>query len=131
MSRIYLGLVVLLVALSGCKNDSEAAMSSMIDKTKEVVKILKDIKDKDSAVAAKPKLEALNKEMNEITSKISSKKFNEEEMKKAEEKYKAEGKEAFEAMFAEMTRIAQIDGAGQALGGGPMGMPRGGPGMFK
>jgi len=116
------------VCLSGCKNDSEAAMSGMIDKIKDMTKILKDVKDKDSAIAAKPKLEALNKEMNEFMSQMMNKKVNEEEAKKASEKYKAEGEAAMNAWTAEMTRIAGIPGASQALGAG---LPMGGFGAFK
>ena len=67
MSRVYLSLaVLLLITVSGCKNDSEAAMSDLIDKQKDTVKILKGVTDKDSAVAAKAKLEALAKEVTEI-----------------------------------------------------------------
>ena len=126
MPRIYLSLAAaLMLIVSGCKNDSESAMSSMVDKMKEIGSILKGVKDKDSAAAAKPKLESIYKEMVENMNQYSKKKPNEEEMKKAGEKYKAEFEEAMKTVVSEQTRIAQIPGAGDALGG-----PMGGFGYF-
>ena len=65
-------MAAVILCLSGCKNDSEAAMSNMIDKIKEMTSVLKGIKDKDSLQSAKPKLEALNKEMGEVMTKFTS-----------------------------------------------------------
>jgi uncharacterized coiled-coil DUF342 family protein len=131
MSRVYISLVVLLVTLSGCKNESESAMSSIVDKFKEMASVLKDVKDKDSAVAAKPKLEALSKEMNEVMTKMTSKKLNDEEFKKASEKYRPEAEEAMKTLEAEGKRIAQIPGAAEALGSSAFGFGMGMGGMWK
>jgi len=49
---VFVGCLVL-VLFAGCKSESESAISDMVDKQKEVVKILKTVKDKDSALAAK------------------------------------------------------------------------------
>jgi hypothetical protein len=123
MSRVYIGLVVMLVALSGCKNDSESAMSEMISKQKDMLKILKGITDKDSAIAAKPKLEALQKEARASLSKYDKQKINEDQIKKAAEKYKSEEEEIRNEIMAEMRRIVKIPGAAQAIGGSAMSMP--------
>jgi uncharacterized protein YlxW (UPF0749 family) len=112
---------LLLITISGCKNDSESVMSEMIDKQKDMLKILKGVTDKDSAAAAKSKLEALNKEAVEAMSKFDKKKLNSEELKKASEKYKAEEEATTNAIREEMQRIAKIPGAIHALGGGLMG----------
>jgi len=52
---------LLMLSIMGCKSESEAAASDIADKQQEMVKILKSVKDKDSAVVAKGKLEALGK----------------------------------------------------------------------
>jgi hypothetical protein len=133
MSRA-LPIFVAMIALcfAGCKSESEAAVSDMADKQKELVKILKGIKDKDSAVAAKPKLQAVAKDMGDLMKKMSDKKLDEAEMKKISEKYKADMEQTQKDLMTEMMRIAQIPGAqepvgeamssmGSAMGGG-MGM---------
>jgi len=121
MSRVYLSLaLLLLVAVSGCKNESEAAISDVVSKQKDVVKILKGVTDKDSAVAAKGKLEALSKEVAEIGKKYSNKTARTDEMKKAEEKYKPEMEQTQKEMEAEIKRVALIPGAMEPIGEGMM-----------
>lgn len=121
MSRVYVSLaVLLLITVSGCKNDSEAAISDVVSKQKDVVKILKGVTDKDSAVAAKSKLESLAKEVTELGKKYGSKTARTDEMKKAEEKYKPEMEQTQKEMEVEMKRVAQIPGAMEPIGEGIM-----------
>jgi hypothetical protein len=117
MSRAF-PIFVAMIALcfAGCKSESEAAVSDMSDKQKELVKILKGITDKDSAVAAKPKLQAIAKDMGELIKKMSQKKTDEAEMKKISEKYKAQMEQTQKDLMTEMMRIGQIPGAAEPVG---------------
>jgi hypothetical protein len=116
MSKVYLSLMVLVLALSGCKNDAESAMSEMIDKQKDLIKILKGVTDKDSAVAAKAKIEALSKEVAQLGKKYANKRAKTDDMTKAEAKYKPEMDQLEAEMKVEMTRIGKIPGAIQPIG---------------
>jgi peptidoglycan hydrolase CwlO-like protein len=133
----FLPIVVAMLGLClvGCKSESEAAAANIAGKQQEMVKILKGVTDKDSAVAAKGKLEALGKEMGELAAKLDKKKANDAEMQKAMDKYKPEMEQANKDIRAEMERIAKIPGAMEPLMQGLMGMgaglggPGGGMGM--
>jgi hypothetical protein len=112
MSRPFAVLAaVLMFTLVGCKSEPEKAASDMADKQKEIVSILKGVKDKDSAMAAKTKLIGVAKDMSELTAKWDKKKMNEAEMNKAMEKYKPEMEQTGKEMRAEMERIFKIPGA--------------------
>jgi hypothetical protein len=120
---------MLAMVLTGCKTDSESAMSDMADKQKDLVKILKGVKDKDSAMAAKTKILGLAKDMSEMVAKLDKKKANEAEMTKAAEKYKPELEKTGKEIQGEMERISKIpDAIGpimegmMALGGSGMGL---------
>jgi repressor of nif and glnA expression len=113
---------MLALCFAGCKSESEAAISDMADKQKEMVKILKGVTDKDSAVAAKPKLQALGKEMGEIATRMDKKKMDEAEMKKLGEKYKPQMEQTGKDLMAEMERIAKIPGAQEAISEAMMSM---------
>lgn len=131
MSR-FLPLCGLLVALclTGCKNDSESALSDVTDKQKEIVKVLKGVTDKSSAVAAKAKLQDIGKEMTELGAKMDKKKSNDAEMTKAVEKYKPEMEQAQKDIVAEMARIEKIPGAIQPVSEGLGSAMMGGFGNF-
>ena len=116
--------------LAGCKNDSESAISGVVDQQKEMVSILKGVTDKASAVAAKDKLQALGKKMSEFGAKMDKKKSNDAEMTKAVEKYKPELAQAQKDMQSEMERIAKIPGAMEPLIAAMSGLDVGGSGMF-
>jgi repressor of nif and glnA expression len=109
---------MLALCFAGCKSESEAAISDMADKQKEMVKILKGVTDKDSAVAAKSKLQALGKDMGEIATRMDKKKVDEAEMKKLSEKYKPQMEQSGKDLMAEMERIAKIPGAQEAISEG-------------
>jgi hypothetical protein len=116
--------VVAAVVLSGCKSEGESAMSDMVDKQKEIVGILKGIKDKDSAAAAKPKLDKLGKELEAVADRMRKIKLDSTEETKLREKYESQLKQGMQDMMNEMVRIAQIPGAGEQLGG-PLASPFG------
>jgi hypothetical protein len=121
-------IAVVSIVLTGCKSEAESAMSDMVDKQKEIVKVLKGVKDKESAAAAKPKLESLGKEMEKVADRLGKVK-DQEEQKKTTEKYKTEFEQVSKDMFAEMMRISQIPGAAEELSAAFMGAPGFGDGM--
>jgi hypothetical protein len=115
MKRAYFGLIVLMLALNGCKSDVETAMSEMVGKFKEVVTILKGVTDKDSAVAAKTKIEGVGRDMEALAKKYNSKVARNDEMKRAEEKFKPQMEQAVKEMTAEAERIGRIPGAAEPI----------------
>ena len=99
-----LGLVV-----GGCesKPTHESVMKDMLGKMKEFVATLEGVKDEASAEAAKPKLQALSKEMKELQATASKMpKASAEEEKRLREKYEPELKELMPKMMAAGMRIA-------------------------
>ncbi len=125
-----------MLSIMGCKSESEAAASDIADKQQEMVKILKSVKDKDSAVVAKGKLEALGKDMGELAAKMSKKKSNDPDMQKAMEKYKPQMDQAAKDIHTEMERIGNIPEARDTVMEGLMGMGmgingNGGPGRMR
>jgi uncharacterized lipoprotein NlpE involved in copper resistance len=130
MSRPFTVLAaVLMFALVGCKSESEKAASDMADKQKEIVSILKGVKDKDSAMAAKTKLIGVAKDMSELTAKWDKKKMNEAEMTKAMEKYKPEMEQNGKEIRAEMERISKLPDAMGPIMEGMMSLGTAGMGM--
>jgi len=130
MSRPFAVLAaVLMFALVGCKSEPEKAASDMADKQKEIVSILKGVKDKDSAMAAKTKLIGVAKDMSELTAKWDKKKMNEAEMNKAMEKYKPEMEKTGKEMQAEMERISKLPDAMGPVMEGMMSLGTAGAGM--
>jgi hypothetical protein len=101
----------------------------MADKQKEIVSILKGVKDKDSAMAAKTKLIGVAKDMSELAAKWDKKKMNEAEMNKAMEKYKPEMEKTGKEMQAEMERISKIPEAMGPIMEGMMSLGTAGMGM--
>jgi hypothetical protein len=115
MKRAYFGLIVLMLALNGCKSEVETAMSEMVDKFKEVTQILKGVTDKNSAIAAKAKIEAVGRDMEALAKKYNNKVARTDEMKKAEEKFKPQMEQAVKEMTAEAQRIGNIPGAAEPI----------------
>jgi hypothetical protein len=119
----------LMLGLVGCKSEPEKAASDMADKQKEIVSILKGVKDKDSAVAAKAKLQAVAKDMSELAAKWDKKKLKDAEMDKAMEKYKPEMEQSGKELRAEMERISKIPEAMGPIMEGMMSMGTSGMGL--
>src|SRR4051812_23848045 len=113
MSRVYAGLVVLMISLSGCKTESEKALGEVVDKTKEVVTILKSVTDKNSAVAAKGKLQTVAKDFETLGKKYANKMARTDELKRAEEKFKVDMEQTSRDLEAEMKRIEKIPEAAE------------------
>jgi hypothetical protein len=100
-------LTIVFVA-SGCdsKPTHESMAKDMIGKLKEGVEILKDVKDEASAKAAKPKLEALKKEIDAMEIEAEKlPKASAEEEKRLEEKYKPELDKVRTEFTTEIIRI--------------------------
>jgi hypothetical protein len=111
---------LLLLNLAGCKSEAEKQYSQLTDKQKEVLSVLKDVKDRDSAKAANVKLKAIAKDMTEIFERTKSIKTSADEQKQLQEKYKPELEKVSKDIDAENKRIAQIPGARAELAGGMM-----------
>jgi Spy/CpxP family protein refolding chaperone len=104
---------LLLVAACGKNLDTpEGAMEASIDLTNEMTDVLKSIKDKKSAEAAKPKLEALGKRGDEIEKALSKQQPDEAVAMKYAPKMQA----AIEKMSKEIMRIMQDPEMQQILG---------------
>ena len=130
MSRhIAVLIAVLMLGLLGCKSYSEKAASDVVDKQQEVVKILKGVTDKDSAMAAKTKLIGVAKDMSELASKWDKKKLKEDEMTKAMDKYKADMEQNHKDIQTEMERISKIPEAIGPIMEGMMSVTTSGAGM--
>ena len=109
-----------LLNIAGCKNEAEKQYSQLTDKQKEVLSVLKDVKDRDSAKAANVKLKAIAKDMSEIFERTKSIKTSADEQKQLMEKYKPELEKISKEIDGENKRIAQIPGARPELAGGMM-----------
>jgi hypothetical protein len=115
-----LAALVLILNLVGCKSEAEKQYSQLTDKQKDVLSVLKDVKDRDSAKAANVKLKAIAKEMSDIFERTKSIKTSADEQKQLQEKYKPELEKVSKDIDAENKRIAQIPGARPELASGMM-----------
>jgi hypothetical protein len=105
--------VLFLVAGCGANLDTpEGAMEASIDMLNEMTDILKSVKDKKSAEAAKPKLEALGKRGDEIEKALSKHKPDEA----VAQKYAPKMMAAMEKFSTEVQRIMQDPEMQQILG---------------
>jgi hypothetical protein len=101
-------LVALALCVAGCesKPTHESVTQETIDKMEEMVEVLKGIKDEASAKAARPKMEQIKKDMDEI--KAKSKALGEppaDVKQKLAEKHKQELEKVTGEMMKEMMRI--------------------------
>jgi cytochrome c556 len=104
--------------VGGCesKPTHESVMKDMIGKMKELVAVLEGVKDEASAASAKPKLQALSKEMKELEATASKlPKASAEEEKRLREKYEPEMKELTPKLFAEVMRVGMDPKLGTVL----------------
>ena len=104
--------------LAGCGGDShEAVMDDMIAQMNKVTAVLKTVKDEASAEAAKPKLEAIGKDMKKLkerADKLGDPAKEKEEALKT--KYEEKMKEAMTGLMQEMMRIGMNPKLGEKLG---------------
>ena len=116
-----MSLVLSMLFVVGCdtKPTHESITKDMLGQMKEMVEVLKGVKDEASAKAAKPKLEALKKEfdaMKDEADKMPAPSADVE--KKMKEKFEPELEKLRNELVTEMTRIgsdpklaAQLEGA--------------------
>ena len=100
--------LVAALCLAGCdsKPTHESVTQEGIDKTEEMVELLKSIKDEASAKAARPKMEQIKKDMEAIKKKADA--LGEppaEVKKKLAEKHKPQMEKLASEMMKEMMRI--------------------------
>jgi cytochrome c556 len=117
-ARLICVLVLSAVVLSGCdsKPTHESVMKDMVGKMKELVAVLEGVKDEASAESAKPKLQALSKEMKELEVTASKlPKASDEEEKRLREKYQPELEAIQPKLGAQMIRIATDPKLGSVL----------------
>ena len=103
---VALPAVALCVAGCDSKPTHDSVAHESMDKMKEMVEVLKTIKDEASAKAARPKMEKIKKEMDEIKKKADA--LGEppaDVKKKLQEEHKAEMEKLFGEMMQEMMRI--------------------------
>ena len=111
-------LLLSLMPLTGCGSDPhEKAMEDMIGGMEEMVAILETVKDKESAEAAKPKLEALGKRM-EATQKTMEEigKPDEAKEKVLKEKFEKRMKEILPKVMSETMRVGMNKEFSEILG---------------
>jgi DNA repair ATPase RecN len=114
------GIVCLALLLCGCKSDAEKQMSEITDKQKEIVSVLKDVKDSDSAKAANTKLKAIAKDLEAAFERSKSVKTSIDEQKQLQDKYKPQLEQVAKDIQAEGQRIAKIPAAQKELMDGMM-----------
>ena len=95
------------LALAGCKSEAEKQISDLTDKQKEMVSVLKTVKDKDSAKAANAKLKTIAQDMSATFEKMKKTNPSKDEQKRLMDKYKTEQEQTGKEMQAEMQRISQ------------------------
>ena len=118
MNRLLPTTLLLTLALvaTGCgKSDAEQQMSDMTAKQREIVTVLKDVKDVESAKAANVKVKAIATDIQKILERSKSTKTTQDEQKKMAEKYKPQQQEITKEAQAELQRISQIPGASMEL----------------
>ncbi len=121
-----LWMVVLMVGamgVVGCSDSREKVTEDGLDLMEEMVGVLEGVTDKESAEEAKPKLEELNKEGEEL--KARAEKLGDpskEEEKELEEKYGEQMKEVFGKMMAQMARLSAKPEAMAVIGDSMSGM---------
>jgi TPP-dependent 2-oxoacid decarboxylase len=109
-------LLTLALITSGCnKSDAEQQMSDMTAKQREIVTVLKDVKDVESAKAANIKVKAIAADIQKILERSKTTKSTQEEQKRIVEKYKPQQQEITKEAQAELQRISQIPGASMEL----------------
>jgi len=109
-------LLALAFLTTGCtKSDAEQQMSDMTAKQREIVTILKDVKDVDSAKAANVKVKAIATDIQKILERSKTTKTTQDEQKRVIEKYKPQQQAITKEAQAELQRISQIPGASMEL----------------
>jgi hypothetical protein len=101
---LTLGLVL---GLAGCKSEAEKQVSDLTSKQKDMVSVLKTVKDKDSAKAANVKLKTIAADLTATFEKMKKTNPSQEEQKRLMEKYKTEQEQTGKDIQAEMARISQ------------------------
>ena len=97
-----------LFLLAGCDSRSphEAIADDMVAKMRQMVDVMKGVKDEDSAKAAKPKVQALAKELDELKAKSDKLgKPSPETEKKLKEKHEKEVEQLTGDLLKEMMRV--------------------------
>ncbi len=109
--------VLLMLACNGCGGDSHESLGKEgLSTMKEMVAVLKDIKDEASAKSAKPQLQSLMEKLKSINvrqSKLPAP--TEAEMKGMDSKYGKEGEEVSKQFTSEMMRVMFTPGAAAVL----------------
>jgi peptidoglycan hydrolase CwlO-like protein len=103
----------------GCdsKPTHDSLAKDMIGKMKEMVEVLKGVKDEASAKAAKPKLEGLKKEVDALKAEADKMpKPSAEDEKKLNEKYEPELEKLMGELAGEMIRIGSDPKLASELG---------------
>ena len=101
-------LVAVALCLAGCesKPTHESVMQDTMEKMEEMVEVLKGIKDEASAKAAKPKMEQIKKDMDELKAKANTLGEPPADVKqKLAEKHKPQMEKLAGEMMKEMMRI--------------------------
>ncbi len=103
-------LAVSMVAfMAGCKRTADDVVDDTIGALNDLTEVLKDVKDKASAEAAKPKIEKIVARAKDLQKEgeAMEKEMSKEENEALEKEYKPQVEKAVAAMQAEMMRIGQ------------------------
>jgi len=95
------------LALAGCKSEAEKQISDITEKQKDMVSVLKGVKDKDSAKAANVKLKSIAQDLTAIFEKMKKTNPSQDEQKRLMEKYKAEQEQTGKDLKVEADRIGK------------------------
>jgi len=106
----------MLFVCTGCGDSHESLSGEMVDTMNQMTKVLAEVKDKDSAKSAGPKLEALGKEMKDIQKRSEALgKPDEAAQKSLKESFEKPMSEAMDKFMKEMMRIAMNPELADAL----------------
>jgi hypothetical protein len=102
--------LALVFAAAGCdtRPTHESIRKDAVAKMKEIVAIMKDVKDEKSAKAARPKLEAAKKELDAMKAEDDAlPKISAEEDKRLDDKYNPEVEKVMKEIMTEGERISK------------------------
>jgi DNA anti-recombination protein RmuC len=114
---MWVGLLLSMCLLGGCGRDHEDVAEDTVETLEEMAEVLATVKDKESALAAKPKLEKLSERMDELQAEAAEMDEIDPEKEKAlQEKYDERMTKAMGKLMGEMFRIGMNQELNNALG---------------
>lgn len=114
---MWVAILLSVCLLGGCGRDHEDVAEDTIEVVEEMAEVLSTVKDKESALAAKPKLEELSQRMQELQEEGAEMgKMDPEAEEAFDEKYGPRMEKAVGKLMSEILRIGMNPELTNALG---------------